>query len=102
MARTRELQFGVILPGTDVDGAIRALAEAQHRAAKKQYDDHGKTQPLPTFHSGVASMHHSDDPDELLARAEKAYRQAASSGPQTLEVIPGDEGQNSGPSGKTR
>jgi diguanylate cyclase (GGDEF)-like protein len=102
VARTRDLQFGVILPGTDIDGAIRALAEAQQRAARKQYDDHGKSQPLPSFHSGVASMHPNDDPDDLLTRAEKAYRQAAKTGPQTLEVFPGDEVQKHDQSGKTR
>lgn len=86
VARTDDLQFGVILPGTDIDGAVTALDEAQHRAARKG----DRPQSLPSFHSGVASMHPNDSPDELLARAEKAYQQAAASGPQTLEVITGD------------
>lgn len=94
VARTDALQFGVILPGTDVEGALKALAEAQYRAARNQAAD-GR-QSLPSFHSGIADMHPNDDPDELLARAQKAYRQAAKAGPQTLEVISGESGRNTG------
>ncbi|MDH5632443.1 MAG: GGDEF domain-containing protein [Gammaproteobacteria bacterium] len=90
VARTGELQFGILLPGTGAEGAFRALEEAQHRAARSSQSG-GDAIVLPSFHGGVATMHPNDAPDELLHRAETAFRSASRKGSGALEIVAGEQ-----------
>ena len=85
-ARLGPSLFGVLFAGTDVDGAIRALAEAQHRAGRQALVLNGQESQLPTFSSGVAQSAEEEEPEVLLERAEAVLKQSI--GSKRLEVAP--------------
>lgn len=91
VARVGGKQFAIFLPNTDVDGAIRALTEAQNRTEteKLQYDNDGIG--LPSFSCGVALARPEESTEELMRRAYQALRQATQDGRRMLEISSREE-----------
>ena len=86
VARVGEGRFAVLLPNTSIEGATRALIEAQHRAGQSVFrlgdEDHG----LPGFSTGVAVYEPNESAEAFLARAEAALEQASLAGHKRLQV----------------
>lgn len=93
VARLGASQFGVVFAGADVDGAIRALAEAQHRAGRQAVILDGQESRLPTFSSGIAQAAAEEAPEELLERAEAVLKQNIGSKRLEVASLPGGIGR---------
>jgi len=86
VARTGQAEFAMYLPNTDVDGAIRALTEAQRRASARQYEIGGINYELPSFSCGIALARTEETAHGLLKRAGEALKQANQDGRQIMEI----------------
>ncbi|MFP3874195.1 MAG: GGDEF domain-containing protein [Thiohalophilus sp.] len=76
VARYGGEEFAVILPNTDLKGALAALHKVQ-REAKSTICHYGEVKvPAPTFSAGVAMLHESDDVESLMKRADDAMYEA--------------------------
>ena len=82
VARVAINQFALMLPNTDIEGAVRALTEAQNRSRIEQ-----KAGPeLPSFSVGIAVARENESADELMQRASQALVQASHDGRRMLEI----------------
>lgn len=86
VARVGDKEFAILLPDTTVDGAIRALGEAQQRAAQHHYHHGGKRLILPSFSVGLAHCRPKEIPASVMERAELALQQALDEGVRGLEL----------------
>ncbi|TPW12765.1 MAG: diguanylate cyclase [Halothiobacillaceae bacterium] len=64
VARYGGEEFAILLPNTDIEGAIRAVAKVQRRAAECTFNQHGQTIPVPTFSAGIASYLPGETPTD--------------------------------------
>ncbi len=79
-------QFAVLFPGTDRDGALRALVKAQKRASETHLCLAGTSFALPGFYSGISLHTIGEDAATLMARARAAFEQAHTALPPRLIV----------------
>lgn len=87
VARYGGEEFAVLLPSTDLDGALCALQKVQKRAAEVASTiDDGQNIPMPTFSAGVALYNAGESPDELVKRADMAMYRAKRSGGNRIEI----------------
>jgi len=87
VARYDSQQFAVLFPGTDRDGALRALVKAQKRAAETHLNLVGECIALPAFY-GALSLHMTgENAATLVARACAGLEQARTAPPPHVVVV---------------
>ncbi len=79
-------RFAVLFPGTEHDGAVRALAKAQKRAAETHLKVGGESLPLPAFFSAVGLLAAGEDATSLMTRVANAVEEARSAPPPHVLV----------------
>lgn len=91
LARIGGDEFAVLLPETDLGGAIR-VAEKLRKSLTAYSRRLGPALPTLTFCAGVAQLQEDDQSiDDLLGRADKAQYRAKDSGKDSIEPQPRDE-----------
>ena len=80
VARTGDDEFGVLLPNTQKDGALRAIDKAQTRAAGTTIQFNGQNIPLLSFSSVLTLYSQGEQPAALLRRVDDALRHAKQRG----------------------
>ncbi len=80
IARIGINEFALLLPNTPIDGAHRAMTEAQHRSGLVKFEHVARTETLPTFTCGVAQHQEGEAADSFLARTETALKSAQDQG----------------------
>lgn len=88
VARYGGEEFAVLLPNTDINGAMSAVAKVQRRAAelKLKLDATGSSIPLPTFSAGIALYQAGETPTDLIERADAALYRAKNTGRNRIEL----------------
>lgn len=84
VARIGPMEFAMLLPNTPMEGAKRAIAEAQHRAGRTAFEHGERRETLPPCCCGLASFDGEEAADAMLARAEQALTEAREQGPNAL------------------
>lgn len=90
VARYGGEEFAVILPNTDLQGALSALHKVQAAAASTICHCGEVDVPAPTFSAGLALLHEDDDLGDLLKRADDAMYEAKRLGRNQIVVAPED------------
>jgi diguanylate cyclase (GGDEF)-like protein len=87
VARYGGEEFAVLMPNTELDGALCALKKIQNEVggALCRIDDGVEIQ-VPTFSAGVALYNPGEAPEELIKRADTAMYRAKRSGRNRIEV----------------
>ena len=88
VARYGGEEFAVLLPNTDINGAMSAVAKVQRRAAelKLKLESTGGSIPLPTFSAGIALYQAGETPTDLIERADAALYRAKNTGRNRIEL----------------
>jgi len=86
VARYGGEEFAVILPNTDLHGAMSALHKVQKEAAATTCHCGDVEIPAPTFSAGVALLHEDDNVESLLKRADDAMYEAKQLGRNQIIV----------------
>lgn len=86
VARYGGEEFAVILPNTDVDGALAALNKVQREAAATTCQYGEVELKVPTFSAGVALFHAADDVESFIKRADDAMYEAKRQGRDRIIV----------------
>ena len=94
VARYGGEEFAVILPNTNLKGAMAALHKVQREAASTSCHCGDAQVPAPTFSAGVAVLHQADDVESLLKRADDAMYEAKRLGRNQIVVNPQDRIRN--------
>ncbi len=92
LGRTGGEEFGLILPGTDLPGAVR-LVEKVRQAMETKQAIGDRSQPIPATVSAGIAVALSDDevaPEHLYGRADKALYSAKRAGRNRVEYYKGD------------
>ena len=79
-------EFAVILPNTEIGGAIAALEKAKELAANTICDVNGMQFNLPTFSAGVAVFRRTDTAESFIHRADTAMYRAKKLGRNRIET----------------
>jgi diguanylate cyclase (GGDEF)-like protein len=90
VARYGGEEFAVILPNTDLQGALSALHKVQAAAASTICHCGEVDIPAPTFSAGLALLQDDDDLGDLLKRADDAMYEAKRLGRNQIVVAPED------------
>ncbi len=87
VARYGGEEFAVLMPNTEVDGALCALKKMQSEIAGSfcRLDD-GIEIAAPTFSAGIALYNPGESPEELIKRADTAMYRAKQSGRNRIEI----------------
>ncbi len=85
VARYGGEEFAVLLPNTDREGALRALAKVRKRAAETYCRFNGRTLKVPTFSAGVALYRPGETPGGFVERADAALYRAKRLGRNRIE-----------------
>lgn len=90
-------EFMVLLPNTDVDGALNVAANIRSICESKVYDD-GTNSTIATVSIGVASVksHQPSESNKLIAFADKALYRSKSEGRNRVSVYLKDSSVKSG------
>lgn len=86
VARYGGEEFAVLLPNTNMEGALQALKKVQKRAAETTYTYEGISRPMPTFSAGLSLYKPGETPSNLIERADKALYQAKNRGRNRIEI----------------
>jgi len=86
VARYGGEEFAIVLPNTDLDGAIRAVAKVQRRAAECTFTHNGQPLPAPTFSAGIALHLEGESPTDIIKRADNALYRAKKLGRNRIEL----------------
>ena len=86
VARYGGEEFAIVLPNTDQEGAIRALAKVQRKASECTFTHEGQTTPLPTFSAGIALHIEGESPTDVIKRADRALYEAKRLGRNRIEL----------------
>jgi len=90
VARHGGEEFAVLLPNTDLQGALRALHKVRGRIPEVSIETEAGTLPMPTFSAGVASYHPGESADSFVARTDTALYEAKRNGRNRVEVAADD------------
>jgi diguanylate cyclase (GGDEF)-like protein/PAS domain S-box-containing protein len=82
MARVGGDEFAWILPDTDADGAVAAVARARNAVAAEEYRSVGKL----TISAGICEARDALEAKDLYARADRAMYEAKASGGDAVRV----------------
>ena len=87
VARYGGEEFAVLMPNTELDGALCALKKIQNEVGGSlcRLED-GLEISVPTFSAGVALYSPGETPEELIKRADTAMYRAKRSGRNRIEV----------------
>ncbi|HHQ42678.1 MAG TPA: GGDEF domain-containing protein [Chromatiales bacterium] len=85
VARYGGEEFAVLLPNTDREGALRALAKVKKRAAETYCRFNGRTLKVPSFSAGVALYRPGETPGGFIERADAALYRAKRLGRNRIE-----------------
>ena len=87
VARYGGEEFAVLMPNTEIEGALCTLKKIQSEVAGSlcRLDD-GVEITAPTFSAGVALYNPGESPEELIKRADTAMYRAKHSGRNCIEV----------------
>lgn len=88
VARYGGEEFAVLLPNTDTEGAISAVAKVQRKAGDSTLDLNGIAIPLPTFSAGIALYRPGETPTDIIERADAALYKAKHLGRNRIELAP--------------
>ena len=87
VARYGGEEFAVLLPNTDLDGALNALRKVRHQLEESNcLLDNGVEISTPTFSAGIALFSPGESPDELIKRADMAMYRAKRTGRNRIEI----------------
>ncbi len=86
VARYGGEEFAIVLPNTDLEGAIRAVAKVQRRAAECTFTCNGQSVPPPTFSAGIALHLEGEGPSDVIKRADEALYKAKNLGRNRIEL----------------
>ena len=78
-------EFAVLLPNTDLEGAMRALRKVQKRATETTFQFNGTAMQMPTFSAGLALYKPGETPGNLIERADSALYRAKRLGRNRIE-----------------
>lgn len=92
VARYGGEEFAVLLPNTDLQGAIRALHKIKARVPEVRVDFNGEVLKLPTFSAGVASYQPGETAESYISRTDAALYEAKRLGRNRFEVSREDRG----------
>ena len=90
IARWGGEEFVILLPETNLDGAVRTMVRVQ-RALTRRYYLHNHERVLITFSAGVAQRRKGESQDEAIARADRALYKAKAAG---RNCVAGDDEAN--------
>lgn len=79
-------EFAVLLPNTDKEGALRALAKVKKRAAETRWQVNGTVRHVPTFSAGLALYKPGESPGAFIERADNALYRAKRLGRNRVEL----------------
>lgn len=94
VARYGGEEFAIVLPNTDQEGAIRAVAKVQRRAAECTFTYNNQLLPLPTFSAGIAMHIEGESPTDIIKRADQALYMAKNLGRNRIEIADDDRFAN--------
>lgn len=77
--RTGGEEFAVLLPETDLDGAVQLAERLRYVVAESSFEWEGHPLPI-TISIGATSSYATEEADDLLRRADKALYQAKKTG----------------------
>ena len=93
IARWGGEEFVILLPETNLDGALKTMVRVQ-RALTRRYYLHNHERVLITFSAGVAQRRKGETQDEAITRADRALYKAKTAG---RNCVAGDDGANTPP-----
>ncbi|VAW90243.1 hypothetical protein MNBD_GAMMA17-1668 [hydrothermal vent metagenome] len=86
-------EFAIILPNTDINGAMRALEKVKGRTSQCTFQHNSITYPIPTFSAGIAQYSAGETPASLIERADKALYRAKRMGRNRIETTEVNESE---------
>lgn len=90
IARWGGEEFVILLPETDLDGAMKTMVRVQ-RALTRRYYLHNHERVLITFSAGVAQRLQGEPQDAVVSRADRALYKAKAAGRNCVAVDDGTE-----------
>ena len=76
----------VLMPNTNLDGAIKALDKIGEIVTNGHWHFQGSDLPLPTFSAGVAVYQSGETPGAFVERADNALYKAKKMGRDRVEI----------------
>ncbi len=96
LARYGGEEFAILLPNTDITGALKAVQKVRSLTRKTQCTiEPGRELTLPTFSGGIVPYQPGETPSEFIERADQALYQAKEAGRD--RVVTGGSGRSLGP-----
>ncbi len=86
VARYGGEEFAVLLPNTDKDGALRALAKVKKRSRETRWQCNGTVRHVPSFSAGLALYKPGETPGAFIERADNALYRAKRLGRDRVEL----------------
>ncbi len=93
LARYGGEEFAILLPNTDIKGAVKAVQKVRSltRKSRCSISEAGRTIDLPTFSGGIVSYRRGETPSEFIERADQALYRAKEAGRDRVVTGSGDD-----------
>ena len=92
VARYGGEEFAVLLPNTDLHGAMRALHKVRSRVPEVYVDAQESQLKVPTFSAGVSAYHPGETSEAFVSRADAALYEAKRRGRNRIEAADEERG----------